>query len=209
MTKVLVVDDNAIVRAGLQAVLGRVDTVAEVLEAENAFTALEMTSAHSPDIILLDVSMPPGRSGLDILPELVGSTSVIMLTSMKDPALIRRALDAGARGYLVHGQLGVNEVAGAIETCRHGGLVLGREAADVMLHPSDDNRPNPLRERLTDREAEILDLAADGLSNAEIAGRLFLSERTVKNYLNAAYPKIDVHNRSEAVSAWLGRGQGR
>ena len=168
MTKVLVVDDNAIVRAGLQAVLGRVDTVDEVLEAENAFTALEMTSAHSPDIILLDVSMPPGRSGLDILPELVGSASVIMLTSMKDPALIRRALDAGARGYLVHGQLGVNEVAGAIETCRHGGLVLGREAADVMLHPSDDNRPNPLRERLTDREAEILDLAADGLSNAEI-----------------------------------------
>lgn len=209
MTKVLVVDDNAIVRAGLQAVLGRVDTVDEVLEAENAFTALEMTSAHSPDIILLDVSMPPGRSGLDILPELVGSASVIMLTSMKDPALIRRALDAGARGYLVHGQLGVNEVAGAIETCRHGGLVLGREAADVMLHPSDDNRPNPLRERLTDREAEILDLAADGLSNAEIAGRLFLSERTVKNYLNAAYPKIHVHNRSEAVSAWLGRGQGR
>lgn len=209
MTKVLVVDDNAIVRAGLQAVLGRVDMVTEVLEAENAFTALEMTSAHSPDIILLDVSMPPGRSGLDILPELVGSASVIMLTSMKDPALIRRALDAGARGYLVHGQLGVNEVAGAIETCRHGGLVLGREAADVMLHSSDDNRPNPLRERLTDREAEILDLAADGLSNAEIAGRLFLSERTVKNYLNAAYPKIDVHNRSETVSAWLGRGQGR
>ena len=109
----------------------------------------------------------------------------------------------------MHGQLGVNEVAGAIETCRHGGLVLGREAADVMLHPSDDNRPNPMRERLTDRDAEILDLAAEGLSNAEIAGRLFLSERTVKNYLNAAYPKIDVHNRSEAVSAWLGRGQGR
>ena len=87
-------------------------------------TVLEMTSAHSPNIILLDVSMPPGRSGLDILPELVGSASVIMLTSMKDPALIRRALDAGARGYLVHGQLGVNEVAGAIETCRHGGLFL-------------------------------------------------------------------------------------
>ena len=143
------------------------------------------------------------------MPELVGSASVIMLTSMKDPALIRRALDAGARGYLVHGQLGVNEVAGVIETCRHGGLVLGREAADVMLHPSDDNRPNPLRERLTDREAQILDLAADGLSNVEIVGRLFLFERTVKNYLNAAYPKIDVHNRSEAVSAWLGRGQGR
>jgi len=209
MTKVLIVDDNAIVRAGLQAVLGRVDTVTETLEAEDAFTALEAAATHSPDIILLDVSMPPGRSGLDILPELVGNASVIMLTSMQDPALIRQALDAGARGYLVHGQLGVTEVAGAIETCRHGGLVLGREAADVVLHPSDADLPNPLRERLTEREAEILGLAADGLSNAEIATRLFLSERTVKNYLNAAYPKIHVHNRSEAVSAWLGRGQGR
>lgn len=206
--KIMVVDDNAIVRAGLRAVLARVDSVTDVVEAEDAFAALEIAAAESPEIVLLDISMP-GRSGLDVLPELVDRMSVIMLTSLKDPALIRRAIDAGARRYLVHGQLGVNEVAGAIETCRHGGLVLGREAAEVMLHPSRGDRPNPLREHLTDREAEILDLAAGGLSNAEIASQLFLSERTVKNYLNAAYPKIDVHNRAEAVSAWLGRSQGR
>ena len=206
--KIMVVDDNAIVRAGLRAVLARVDSVTDVVEAEDAFAALEIAAAESPEIVLLDISMP-GRSGLDVLPELVDRMSVIMLTSLKDPALIRRAIDAGARGYLVHGQLGVNEVAGAIETCRHGGLVLGREAAEVMLHPSRGDRPNPLREHLTDREAEILDLSAGGLSNAEIASQLFLSERTVKNYLNAAYPKIDVHNRAEAVSAWLGRSQGR
>lgn len=206
--KIMIVDDNAIVRAGLRAVLTRVDSVTEVVEAEDAFAALETATAESPEIVLLDISMP-GRSGLDILSELVDRMSVIMLTSLKDPALIRRAIDAGARGYLVHGQLGVNEVAGAIETCRHGGLVLGREAAEVVLHPSEADRPNPLREHLTEREAEILDLAAGGLSNAEIASRLYLSERTVKNYLNAAYPKIDVHNRAEAVSAWLGRNQGR
>ena len=206
--KIMVVDDNAIVRAGLRAVLARVDSVTDVVEAEDAFAALETAAAESPEIVLLDISMP-GRSGLDILPELVDRMSVIMLTSLKDPALIRQAIDAGARGYLVHGQLGVNEVAGAIETCRHGGLVLGRGADEVMLHPYRDDSPNPLREHLTDREAEILDLASGGLSNAEIASQLFLSERTVKNYLNAAYPKIDVHNRAEAVSAWLGRSQGR
>lgn len=150
--KIMVVDDNAIVRAGLRAVLARVDSVTDVVEAEDAFAALETAAAESPEIVLLDISMP-GRSGLDILPELVDRMSVIMLTSLKDPALIRQAIDAGARGYLVHGQLGVNEVAGAIETCRHGGLVLGREAAEVMLHPSRDDRPNPLREHLTDREA--------------------------------------------------------
>ena len=187
--KVMVVDDNVIVRLGLRSVLNRIDAVDEVIEANDAFSALEASHTHSPDIILLDVSMPPGRSGLDILPELASDASVIMLTSNRDPSSIRRALDAGARGYLVHGQLGINEVAGAIETCRSGGLVLGREAADVMLNPSTQDVPNPLRDQVSDREAEILDLV--------------LSERTVKNYLNSAYPKIQVHSRAEAIAAWM------
>ena len=202
--KVMVVDDNAIVRIGLRPVLDRIDAVDEVIEAEDAFSALEAHHAHSPDIILLDISMPPGRSGLEILPELARDASVIMLTSNRDPSSIREALDAGARGYLVHGQLGVNEVAGAIETCRSGGLVLGREAADVILNPStEDLTDNPLRAQVSDREAEILDLAATGMSNSRIAQQLFLSERTVKNYLNSAYPKIQVHSRAEAIAVWL------
>ncbi|MDM8076244.1 MULTISPECIES: response regulator transcription factor [Actinomyces] len=202
--KVMVVDDNAIVRLGLQSVLQRIEAVHEVIAADSAFSALEAHHAHSPDIILLDISMPPGRSGLEILPELARDASVIMLTSNRDPSSIREALDAGARGYLVHGQLGVNEVAGAIETCRSGGLVLGREAADVILNPStEDLTDNPLRAQVSDREAEILDLAATGMSNSRIAQQLFLSERTVKNYLNSAYPKIQVHSRAEAIAVWL------
>ena len=202
--KVMVVDDNAIVRLGLQSVLQRIDAVHEVIEAEDAFSALEAHHAHSPDIILLDISMPPGRSGLEILPELAHDASVIMLTSNRDPHSIRQALDAGARGYLVHGQLGINEVAGAIETCRSGGLVLGREAADVILTPpTQDASNNPLRAQVSDREAEILDLAATGMPNSRIAQQLFLSERTVKNYLNSAYPKIQVHSRAEAIAVWL------
>ena len=202
--KVMVVDDNAIVRLGLQSVLQRIEAVHEFIEADSAFSALEAHHAHSPDIILLDISMPPGRSGLEILPELVSDASVIMLTSNRDPSSIREALDAGARGYLVHGQLGINEVAGAIETCRNGGLVLGREAADVVLNPhTPDSSNNPLREQVSEREAEILDLAATGMSNTQIAQQLFLSERTVKNYLNSAYPKIQVHSRAEAIAIWL------
>ena len=202
--KVMVVDDNAIVRLGLQSVLQRIEAVHEVIVADSAFSALEAHHAHSPDIILLDISMPPGRNGLEILPELARDASVIMLTSNRDPSSIREALDAGARGYLVHGQLGVNEVAGAIETCRSGGLVLGREAADVILNPStEDLTDNPLRAQVSDREAEILDLAATGMSNSRIAQQLFLSERTVKNYLNSAYPKIQVHSRAEAIAVWL------
>ncbi|OMG11092.1 DNA-binding response regulator [Actinomyces naeslundii] len=202
--KVMVVDDNAIVRIGLRSVLNRIDVVDEVIEAEDAFSALEAHHTHSPDIILLDVSMPPGRSGLEILPELSTDASVIMLTSNRDPGTIRQALDIGARGYLVHGQLGINEVAGAIETCCNGGLVLGREAADVMLNPSaHDVSNNPLRAQVSEREAEILDLAATGMSNHGIAQHLFLSERTVKNYLNSSYPKLHVHSRAEAIATWL------
>ena len=202
--KVMVVDDNAIVRIGLRSVLDRIDAVDEVIEAEDAFSALEAHHTRCPDIILLDVSMPPGRSGLDILPELSSDASVIMLTSNRDPNTIRQALDTGARGYLVHGQLGINEVAGAIETCRNGGLVLGKEAADVVLNPSAHNvSSNPLRARVSEREAEILDLAATGMSNQRIAQHLFLSERTVKNYLNSSYPKLHVHSRAEAVAVWL------
>ena len=202
--KVMVVDDNAIVRIGLRSVLDRIDAVDEVIEAEDAFSALEAHHTRCPDIILLDVSMPPGRSGLDILPELSSDASVIMLTSNRDPSTIRQALDTGARGYLVHGQLGINEVAGAIETCRNGGLVLGKEAADVVLNPSAHNvSSNPLRARVSEREAEILDLAATGMSNHRIAQQLFLSERTVKNYLNSSYPKLHVHSRAEAVAVWL------
>lgn len=206
--RVMVVDDNAIVRAGLRAVLDRVEAVTEVVEAADAFVAREVAERVQPDICLLDVMMP-GRSGLDVLPELAERMSVIMLTSMTDPELIRRSLDEGARGYLVHGQLGVNEVAGAIETCLRGGLVLGREAAEVVLNPTGVGAVHPWRSLVTDREAEMLELAADGCSNKEIAARLYLSERTVKNYLNAAYPKIGVHNRAEAVAVWLNARQGR
>jgi two component transcriptional regulator, luxR family len=207
--KVLVVDDNPIVRAGLAAVLSRIANVSEVLEAENAFTALEMAARHSPDVILLDVLMPPGRTGVDILPELPQSASVIMLTSTQDSSIVRLALERGARGYLVHGQLGSNEISGAIETCRNGGLVLGQEAADVVLYDPKQDGHNPLLSELSEREAEILSLAAEGMTNHEIAAQLFLSERTVKNYINATYPKIGVHDRSEAVAAWHRAATGR
>ena len=98
----------------------------------------------------------------------------------------------------------MDQVATAITTCYQGGLVLGPEArAQVSVgaaRPAE--RPNPLRDLLTPREAEVLEAAARGLSNREIAEEQFLAPRTVKNYLNSAYPKLQVHNRAEAIVAW-------
>lgn len=201
--RVLIVDDNAIVRMGLNRVLDRIEGVDVVAEAGDGVEAIEVAAAFAPDIVLLDVRMPR-MGGLEALPRLASAAKVIMLTSADDAETITAAISAGACGYLVHGNLGVDQVATAITTCYQGGLVLGPEArAQVSVGAARPvERPNPLRDLLTPREAEVLEAAARGLSNREIAEEQFLSPRTVKNYLNSAYPKLQVHNRAEAIVAW-------
>ena len=106
----------------------------------------------------------------------------------------------------MHGGIGIEELAGALTTTLMGGMVLGPEAAEVVVNGPGKDPVNPLRSKVTAREAEVLDAAARGMTNEEIAREQFLSARTVKNYLNAAYPKLGVHNRAEAVLAWVGGG---
>lgn len=200
--KVLVVDDNAIIRLGLCQLLERLEEVTVVAEASDGAEALERAASFCPDVVLLDVRMPV-MDGIEALPRLASSASVIMLTNDSAEETIAQALELGASGYLVHGSLGLAQVQGALATCRDGGLVLGPEAAGVLVAgPRPAQRANPLENLLTAREAEILEAAAQGLSNTEIAAAQFLSPRTVKNYLNTAYGKIGVHNRAEAVIAW-------
>ena len=203
--KVLVVDDNAIVRMGLRRVLEHVAGVDEVVEASDGLEAIEKARSFGPDVALLDVRMP-GMGGLEALPELAERASVIMMTSDDDAETIASAMKGGAKGYLIHGNLGVDEVAGAIAACSGGGTVLGPGVAEKltlrMATSDDETRPNPLAERLTEREAQVLEAAARGMSNQDIAEDQFLSARTVKNYMNSAYVKLGVHSRAEAVLLW-------
>lgn len=205
--KVLVVDDNAIVRAGLRSILDRMDAVTAVQEAGDGIEALEQVARFEPDVVLLDVRMPR-RGGLDVLPEIAPRAAVIMLTSSDEPETIQRALSSGASGFLVHGHLSAEDVASALTMCAAGGMALGPEASAVIAQRvpqgpvAPGERPHPLANRLTDRELTVLAAAARGMGNEEIAREQFLSPRTVKNYLNAAYPKIGVHNRAEAIVAW-------
>lgn len=201
--KVLVVDDNAIVRLGLLRVLEQVPDVTEVRQACDGVEAIEVARSFSPEIVLLDVRMPR-MNGLDALPSLVEDSRVIMLTSADDAESVSTALARGASGYLVHGSLGVEDVSGAIATCSQGGMVLSAAAATqirVAGAPTQDE-PHPLAGVVSEREALVLEAASQGMSNEEIAREHFLSPRTVKNYLNAAYTKLGVHNRVEAVIAW-------
>ena len=202
---VLVVDDNPIVRIGLVTLLRRIEQVEGVEEAGDGIEAITSARQKTPDVVLLDVDMPK-MNGLEALPELASNSAVLMLTNSKDSALIVRALEQGAKGYLVHGCIGVEELAGALATAWLGGMVLGPEAAEVVVNGPEREVVNPLRSKVTEREAEVLEAAARGMTNEEIAREQFLSARTVKNYLNAAYPKLGVHNRAEAVLAWVNGG---
>ena len=202
---VLVVDDNAIVRVGLVTLLRRIEQVDSVGEAGDGVEAIEEARKNTPDVVLLDVDMPR-MSGLDALPELSSNSAVLMLTNSSESTMILRALDLGAKGYLVHGGIGIKELAGALVTALMGGMVLGPEAAEVVVNGPEQETVNPLRSKVTEREAEVLDAAARGMTNEEIAREQFLSARTVKNYLNAAYPKLGVHNRAEAVLVWVNGG---
>ena len=205
MMQVLVVDDNPIVRAGLVTLLRRMEQVEGVEEAGDGVEAITSVRRGAPDVVLLDVDMPR-MGGLEALPELSALSTVLMLTNSGQSETIRQALELGARGYLVHGGIGMKELAGALSTALMGGMVLGPEAAEVMLNGPAPAVTNPLRAKVTEREAEVLDAAARGMTNEEIAREQFLSARTVKNYLNAAYPKLGVHNRAEAVLAWVNGG---
>ena len=202
---VLVVDDNPIVRVGLVTLLRRIEQVDSVGEAGDGVEAIEEARKNTPDVVLLDVDMPR-MSGLDALPELSSNSAVLMLTNSSESTMILRALELGAKGYLVHGGIGIKELAGALVTALMGGMVLGPEAAEVVVNGPEQETVNPLRSKVTEREAEVLDAAARGMTNEEIAREQFLSARTVKNYLNAAYPKLGVHNRAEAVLVWVNGG---
>ncbi len=200
--RVLVVDDNALIRLGLRAALEEIADVEAVVEAVDGQQAIELASAGGFDVTLLDVRMP-GRDGLSALPELVAFSTVLMLTHTDDQAAVAEAMRAGAAGYLVHGSLSPAGIEAAIRTCLAGGRVVsGLETWAVPAAPPAHSRP--AADELSGREAEITELIAQGLTNTQIARRLYLSEKTVKNHINRIFAKLGVANRAQAIATWLG-----
>lgn len=199
--RVLVADDNAFIRMGLRAALESQPDVDAVLEAADGAEALERVDGV--DVVLLDVRMPV-RDGLDVLPELSAVATVIMLTNTDTVETAARAMHSGASGYIIHGALDPSGIAAAIRTCLSGGTVMaGLDPWPVSATSRTVGRADC---GLSQREAEIMDLIAQGLTNAELADRLFLSEKTVKNHINRIFAKLRVANRAQAMATWLGTG---
>ncbi|EST32160.1 response regulator [Streptomyces roseochromogenus] len=230
--RLLVADDNPVVRAGLTALLsGRGDTTV-VAEATDGREAYEAALRHRPDVILLDVRMP-GVDGISALPHLVRLAPVMMLTYSHETETVREALRLGAGGYLVHGEFTTEQLVRAVRDVREGRphvtpgaakalLAELRANASAHLEPQvpyflGENSPQVLsqlqspvgqsfrsRFRLSAREAEIMDLIASGMTNQQIAAACFISEKTVKNHINRIFAKLQTTTRSQAAAKWLG-----
>jgi two-component system response regulator DesR len=186
-------------RGALATLLGMEDDIEVAAQFSSGDQVVAEALATRPDAALLDIEMP-GRSGLDAAAELrdkLPSCRVIILTTFGRPGYLRRAMEAGASGFLIKDGP-VEDLAGAIRKVMAGQQVIDPALAAAALSAG----PNPL----TDRERDVLTAAADGATVADIAGRLFLSESTVRNYLSSAIGKTGSRNRIEAVQAARGNG---
>lgn len=200
---VLVVDDNAVVRSGLLALLGLDERLRVVGEAGNGDQAITMARALRPDVTLLDVQMPR-RDGVSAASELSASTKVLMTTFSDTPEVVHAAVAAGAIGYLVHGTFTEDELVACILAAASGAGVFGAPALAALRSGRPAAEPVRPAHDLSQRQVEIMDLVAVGRSNSEIARELFLAEKTVKNHINHIFARLGVRTRAEAVALWLG-----
>ncbi|GAA1561729.1 response regulator transcription factor [Actinomadura kijaniata] len=214
LVKVVVADDNPVVRSGLVSLLEATGVARVLAEAADGRRAIELTELHRPDLVLLDVRMPL-LDGVTAVQTLSKITKVLMLTYTDDPEVIRAAVRGGASGYLVHGTFGVDELAAAVRDAAAGtGNPLSQVAItalmDAVKEPAKPGPRNGDRDKygLSAREVEVMDLIAQGRANREIAGALFLTEKTVKNHVNRIFAKLAVENRAAAIARWLGTAVG-
>ncbi|MEV7612471.1 response regulator transcription factor [Streptomyces sp. NPDC089799] len=218
MIRVLIADDNPVIRAGLTALLSRYDDLQVIAQATNGGEALALTRRHRPDVVLLDVRLP-GVDGISALPHLVQLTTVLMLTYSREQEVIRESLLLGANGYLVHGEFTPDDLARAISEVCTGLAYFTPTAASALLADlrtrgssqpqrivaqSTEGVTNHRDFGLSSREAEVMNLIASGMSNQQIAATCFISEKTVKNHINRIFAKLQSASRSEAIARWLG-----
>lgn len=194
--RVVLAEDQAMVLGAFAALLALEPDLDVVATATDGTAALAAVRAHDPDVLVTDVEMP-GLSGLDVAAELKGArTRLVIVTTFARSGYLRRALDAGVSGYVLKDA----PIDQLVETVRrvHG----GERVVDPALAVAAWDGTDPM----TDRERDVLRLAADGLPNTDIAGRLHLAEGTVRNYLSTAITKLGVRNRIEAARVARDRG---
>lgn len=204
--RLMLVDDQRLMRDGLRTILELEPDLEVVAEAENGRQALDQYTAHHPDVVLMDIRMPE-MDGVEATRQLVAGNPdalIIILTTFDDDQYVFEGLRAGALGYLLKDVSGA-ELAEAIRTVMSGGALIEPSVARKMvaefarIAPASKEQAERLVEPLTEREQEVLRLLAQGLTNREIARRAHLAEGTVKNYVSAILNKIGARDRTQAA----------
>ena len=201
--RVLLADDHPVFRMGLKALLDSLPEMIVLGEASNGEDAVRLTTELQPDVVVMDLNMP-GMDGVHATQHIVAShpqTAILVLTLSDDDESVFAAMRAGARGYLVKGA-DTDEVIAAVTAVGRGEAIFGPTIALRIL--SFLTRPLSAYDEvvfpeLTHREREVLDLIAAGVSNADIANRLFLSPKTVRNHVSSVFTKLQVADRAQAI----------
>ena len=203
--RVMVVDDQALVREGLMTLLGAAGDVTPVAAASDGEEAVRLAGRHRPDVVLMDLRMPvlDGVEATRQIRSALPGTEVVVHTTHADEASILDALRAGARGYLTK-DAGIAEISRAVHAAAAHQAVLDPVAQSALIEAAGAGArparsPASLPDDLTPREAEVLALVAEGLSNREIASALVVSEATVKTHINHVFAKIGARDRAQAV----------
>lgn len=202
MLRLVLVDDHPVIRAGVRALVEGQEDMVIVGEAADTATAREVVERTHPDVVLMDLNLGAGASGVDAtagLRALPDPPRVLVLTTYDTEADILAAMDAGASGYLLK-DAPPEELFRAVRGTARGDTVLASSVAATLVRRASS--PSPV---VTEREIEILRLLADGLSNKQMASRLRVSEATVKSHLSHVYAKLGVDSRAGAVATAIQR----
>jgi NarL family two-component system response regulator LiaR len=209
--RVLLADDHIVLREGTRELLEQEDDLLVVAEAGNGQEAVQMTARHRPDVVVMDISMPE-LNGIEATKQIKASqptTAVLVLTAYDDDQYIFAVLEAGAAGYLLK-DVHADELIKAIRAVHAGEAVLhpsvARKVIGRFANPAGTQQGRRNSDSLSERELEVLRLAAKGMSNREISGYLILSVRTVQSHLTNIFNKMAVGSRTEAVLQGLREG---
>jgi two-component system, NarL family, response regulator DevR len=200
----MLVDDHEIVRQGLRSLLEAEDDIEVVAEADNGPSAVALASVHQPDVVVMDVRMP-GGSGVEAcraIRDARPGAQVIMLTSFSDDEALFNSIMAGAAGYVLK-QIRGHDLLDAIRTVGSGRSLLDPDVTQRVLErlrKAKFDEKDPKLSRLSPQEERILGMIGEGHTNREIAARIHLSDKTVKNYVSAILQKLEVARRAEAAS---------
>jgi len=203
-TRLLIVDDHEVVRVGLRLLLERRTGLEVVGEADSMASAVDVASKCSPDVVIMDIRLPDG-SGVEACREIRArrpQTKVIMLTSYADEDAVMASILAGASGYLLK-QIGSQALVDAIQTVARGRSLLDPSVTEKVLERvrrMGTSAGDEQLSKLSAQEQRILALIAEGKTNKEIAGEVYLSDKTVKNYVSSILSKLNLHRRSEAAA---------